>query len=84
VALELVVLAAGLAIYMRVTRAKGVRWAAAFAVFALVLTAIAVATPFMPDPPSDRTFAVQALALYGILAAFAGVIDRGRVPRDAP
>jgi hypothetical protein len=83
VALELVVLAAGIALYMRATRAKSVRWAAAFAVFAFVLVAICVATPFMPDPSNDRAFAVQALALYGILASAAGVIDRGRVPRDA-
>jgi hypothetical protein len=84
VALELAVLAAGIAVYMRATRAKSIRWAAASAVFAFVLAAIAVATPFMPDPASDRAFAVQALALYGILAALAWVIDRGRVPRDAP
>ena len=82
VALELLVLALGIAVYMRATRAKSVRWAAASAVFGLVLAAIAIATPFMPDPASDRAFAVQALALYGILAAAAGVIDRGRVLRD--
>src|SRR5262245_15435981 len=63
VALELVVLAAGIGIYMRVTRAKSVRWAAAFAVFVFVLAAITVATPFMPDPPSDRVFAIEALVL---------------------
>src|SRR5262245_30490511 len=82
VALELAVLLVGVAVYMRETRAKSVRWAAASAVFALALAAIAIATPLMPDPSSDRAFAVQALALYGILAAAAGVIDRGSVPRN--
>jgi len=82
VALELAVLAAGVAIYMRATRAKSVRWAAASAVFVFVLAAICVATPRMPDPPSDRAFAIQALLLYGVLAVAAGIIDRGRVPRS--
>jgi membrane-bound metal-dependent hydrolase YbcI (DUF457 family) len=83
VAAELLVLAAGLAVYQKTTRPKSRGYGIASTVFAVALALIAVATPLMPDPPSDRAFAVQALAMYGILAAAAGVIDRGRVARDA-
>jgi hypothetical protein len=81
VALELAVLVAGAAVYMRATRAKSARWAVASAVFVLLLAAITVATPLMPDPASDRAFGVQALALYGVLALAAWAVDRGRVLR---
>jgi membrane-bound metal-dependent hydrolase YbcI (DUF457 family) len=82
VAAELLVLAAGVAIYRKTTRPKSRGYGIATALFAAVLALIAVTTPLMPDPPSDRGFAVQALAAYGVLALVAGVIDRGRLPRD--
>ncbi len=81
VAFELAVLAVGVAIYVRATRARSIRWAGASAVFFLGLAGITVATPFMPDPASGRAFAVQALALYGVLALAAWAVDRGRVLR---
>jgi len=80
VAAELLVLAAGVAIYVRATHARSVRGAAAFAVFVFALAAIIVATPLIPDPPSDRVFAVEALAGYAALAIAAWAIDRGRIP----
>jgi hypothetical protein len=47
----------------------------------LVLTAIA--TPLMPDPASDRAFAIRALVVYAVLAALAEWLDRSREPRPA-
>jgi hypothetical protein len=80
-AAELLVLAAGVAIYLRATRAKNRGAAVRTAVFAGVLVALTLATPFFPVPPDDRAFAVQALVLYGALAALAQWIDRGRESR---
>jgi len=34
----------------------------------------------MPDPPSGRAFAVQALAFYAVPALAAGAVDRRRRP----
>jgi hypothetical protein len=81
IGLELVTLAAGGVIYLRATRPVRPQAARATAAFAAVLVATAVATPFFPDPPSGRAFAVQALVSYGVLAAAAALIDRGRQPR---
>jgi hypothetical protein len=80
-AAELLVLGAGAAIYLKATRAKNRSAATRTAVFGAVLVALTVATPFFPVPPSDRAFALQALALYGVLAALAGWVDRGREPK---
>ena len=49
--------------------------------FGFVLVAATVATPFLPDPPSARAFAVQALVFYALLALGAAVVDRRRQPR---
>ena len=80
-AAELLVLGAGAAIYLKATqpknRASGVRTG----VFGAVLLGVALATPFMPIPASDRAFAAQALGLYAALAVFAQWVDRGREPR---
>ncbi len=78
-AAELVVLAAGGAVYLRATRAKNRGFAIGTAAFGAFLILTALATPFMPDPASPRAFAVQALVLYGVLAAAAEWIDRGRL-----
>jgi hypothetical protein len=80
VAAELAVLAAGGAVYLRVTRAKSRGFAIGTAAFGALLVVTTLTTPLMPDPPSDRAFAIQALALYAVLAALAEWIDRGRVP----
>jgi len=81
IAAELVVLVAGGALYLRTTRARSRGAAVATAAFAAALVALTIATPFLPDPPSARTFAVEALAGYVVLAAIAALIDRGRLPR---
>jgi hypothetical protein len=82
-AAELAVLAAGGAVYLRVTRARSRGFAIGTAAFGAFLLATTLATPLMPDPRSDRAFAVQALVLYLVLAALAEWIDRGRVARES-
>lgn len=78
IAAELVVLVVGAAIYLRASRPMNRRYSLATAVFGVILVALTLATPFMPDPPSDRVFAIQALVSYSVLAAAAALIDRGR------
>ena len=80
---ELAVLAAGGAIYLRATRAKSRGYAVGTWIFAGFLVALTLATPYFPAPPGERAFAAQALVLYGLLAAAAEWIDRGRAPRLA-
>ena len=49
--------------------------------FVALLAALAVATPFLPPPPSVTVFAVQAAVSYVALALAAWWVDRGA---DAP
>jgi len=51
--------------------------------FATLLVLTAIATPLMPDPASDRAFAIRALVVYAVLAALAEWLDRSREPRPA-
>ena len=81
IAAELAILAIGVAIYLKTTRPKNPAAATRTIVFAVLLGALALATPFFPVPGSDRIFAAQALVLYGLLAAAAQWVDRGREPR---
>jgi hypothetical protein len=81
-AAEVAVLGAGLFLYLRATSPRSRGFAIGTAAFAVVLLAAALATPHMPDPPSGRAFAAQALVLYALLAAAAEFADRGRRPRD--
>jgi hypothetical protein len=80
---ELAVLLVGSFVYLRASRARSRGFALATAVFGAALVALTIATPFMPDPPSGRAFAVQALVSYLILALVAGAIGRGRPMRAA-
>jgi len=82
VAAELAVLAAGLALYLRASKPRR-QPATGTIVFGVVLVALTFATPFMPAPPSPRAFAVQALAGYVLLAAAAGLFERGRPLAEA-
>jgi hypothetical protein len=75
---ELAVLFTGGLIYLRATRPRSRSAGVATVAFALVLVAATVATPFLPDPPSGRAFAVQALLFYAVLAFAAGAVDRRR------
>jgi hypothetical protein len=83
IAAELLVLGAGGAIYLRATRPKGKSRGRAAGIWVLggLLVALTLSTPLFPTPPSGRAFAVQALVLYGLLAAAAEWVDRGRAPR---
>ncbi len=78
IAAELAVLFTGGLIYLRATRPRSRGAGVATVAFGLVLVAATVATPFLPDPPSTRAFAVQALLFYAVLAFAAGAVDRRR------
>jgi hypothetical protein len=78
ICVELAVFLAGWLIYVRASRPTSRGFAVATAVFGAVLVALLFATPFQPDPPSDRAFAIRALVLYVVLAVAAGLIDHGR------
>ncbi len=79
--LELVVLAAGGAAYLRASRPRSRRASVSTFLFACVLVALTIATPFQPDPASGPAFAVRALTLYAALALAAGFVDRGRTDK---
>lgn len=81
IAAELAVLLAGGLIYLRATRPRGRGASVATVAFGVVLVAATVATPFMPDPPSGRAFAIQALIFYTVLALGAGAVARRREPQ---
>jgi hypothetical protein len=83
IAAELAVLCTGGVIYLRATRSRSRGAGVATVAFSFVLVVATVATPFMPDPPSGRAFAVQALVFYALLALAAGAIDRRREPQAA-
>jgi hypothetical protein len=78
VVMELGVLVAGGALYLGSTRAKAGGETATL-VTAVILVALAVATPFMPPPGTGPAFAGQALVAYAALAALAEWMDRNRV-----
>ena len=78
IAAELAVFLAGWVIYLRASRPVSRGFTVATAVFGVILLLLLFATPFLPDPPSDRAFAIRALVFYSILAVAAGLIDRGR------
>ncbi len=80
---ELAVLVFGGFLYLRAGRPRSRGYAIATAAFGAALIALTIATPFLPDPPSARTFAIQALVGYFVLALIASVVDRGREPREA-
>lgn len=84
-AAELAALVVGGVIYLRATRPETRGFARATAAFGVALVGLTLATPFMPDPPSARAFAYQALASYVVLAILAGLVSRGRTspPRVA-
>lgn len=81
IAAELAVLAVGGVLYLRSGRPRSRGYAIATVAFGAALVALTIATPFMPDPPSARAFAVQALVSYFVLALIASLVDRGREPR---
>ena len=76
-------LAAGGAVYLRGTRARSRRATFATVAFGAVLV-LTRRSPrqLVPDPPSDRAFALRALVVYAVLAALAEWLDRSREPRS--
>jgi hypothetical protein len=80
IAVESVLYAVGIWIYLRSTRARDAigRWA--FAALAAFLAVIYVANLFGPPPPSTFAIAVTVLLGAGILTAWAWWADRHRDP----
>ena len=58
----------------RIGRGRGRFW------FLAALVVLAFATPFMPAPASANAFGVQALVMYGVLAALAQMTDTKQPP----
>jgi hypothetical protein len=83
IALEVGLLVAGGALYIGATRALP-GGGASLRIAAVVLVALAVATPFLPPPPSESAFAVESLVGYVALAALAEWVDRRRAPVANP
>ena len=78
-AAELVALWAGVLVWWRATGGGTRARARTIAVaFLGVLTALLLATPFMPAPQGPVAFAITALASYAALAACAAWVDRSR------
>ncbi len=82
IGVELAVFLVGGVIFLRSSRATSRGYAVATGIFGVLLVLLLLATPFQPDPASGRAFAIRALALYGILAIAAGLIERGRRTRE--
>jgi hypothetical protein len=78
IAAELAVLVVGGWIYLRASRPRSRFARVGTVVFAIVLAALTVATPFQPDPKSPGAFAATALAAYVGIAVAAALVDRGR------
>lgn len=75
---ELLVLVVGGWIYLRQSRPRSTGARFGTAAFACILVVATIGTPFQPDPPSARAFAIMALTLYVVFAVVAALIDRGR------
>jgi hypothetical protein len=76
-AAELVALWVGVFIWWRAT-GGATRARIRTILFLGVLTALLLATPFMPAPQGPAAFAITALAGYLVLAAYAAWVDHGR------
>jgi len=82
-AAEVIVFLLGVATYVRALPAPSARGRRTTWVFVAVLLALAVATPFLPDPPSTTMWAVQALFAYVVLAVAAARVDAARRTKTA-
>ncbi len=79
-ALEALVLAGGLWLYMSRTRALTRVGRVGPVVFAVLMFAMQVGMLFAPYPPTPAAVAISALIAYVAFAAVAGWMDRQRVP----
>ncbi|HQR72866.1 MAG TPA: hypothetical protein PLE54_19890 [Burkholderiaceae bacterium] len=80
VALEALVLAGGLWLYLKRSRALTAVGRYGPAIFAALMFTMQVGMLFAPLPPSPDAVATSALVSYAVFAAVAGWIDRQRVP----
>jgi hypothetical protein len=74
--LELIVLGGGAWLYARALPPKGVKGVALFWGYVGALAALQVYANFGPPPSSPQGMALTALALYVVLAALAGLVER--------
>jgi hypothetical protein len=82
-AAELLTLLLGVALYLGVAPAPTRAGRLATWGFVAALALVALATPFLPAPPSTNGWAVQALLAYLLLALLAAGVDRARRPTRA-
>ena len=82
IAVELALLAAGVAVYLFQTRAKDKVGSLGFGAFVLVIVALYGAVVFGPAPPTVNKVAIGALASI-LFIPFAWWFDRHREPREA-
>ncbi|HUL97821.1 MAG TPA: metal-dependent hydrolase [Usitatibacter sp.] len=82
-ALELATLAAGLALYLRATRAKDRVGSAALWALVALLVILYMGATFGPPPPSVPALAASTLLGY-LFVPWGWWIDRHRVPRRLP
>lgn len=78
--LEALLLFAGMAVYLKWTRAVNVVGLAGPPIFGLLMLAIQCYVFFGPPPTSSASFALTALAFYAAFAAIAQWLDRQRRP----
>ncbi len=77
--LEVVILFAGLFLYLRGTKSYGSIGRYGMIVFAVVMLAVQAFIFFGPPPTSDKGVAITALASYAVFAAIAVWLERKRV-----
>jgi hypothetical protein len=78
---ELLVLLLGVALYLAAPPAPTRAGRVATWAFVAALGLLAIATPFLPDPPSTQRWAIQALFAYVLLSFLAAAVDRARLPK---
>ncbi|MGD8785565.1 MAG: hypothetical protein PVG75_14065 [Thioalkalispiraceae bacterium] len=79
-ALEILLLAGGMFLYARHTRAENRRNLYGMIVFGLLMIGIQAMVFFGSPPKSDTEVAISALVSYFLFAALAFWLERGRVP----
>lgn len=83
-ALEVLVFAGGLWLYLARTRAVTAVGRSGPIALAVFMFAVQVASIIGPPPPSTEIMAVSGFGAYLVFAALAGWVDQGRTPVSSP